>query len=154
MEAQKANITIILVAALTGILVSVLAADLLASSQRIQTSGSIAKTVNIGVYSDSACTQNLTNINWGSLAIGGSTTQTIWIKNLGNTRVRLNMTTDNWSSATARSYISLSWNVEGTTLNAASSVQATLTLTVSTAIAGTGITSFSFDIIITGTEYT
>jgi len=50
----------------------------------------------------------------------------------------------------ASSYITLDWDRDDYVLSSGESVQAVLTLSVSSSI--TGITSFSFDIVITGTE--
>lgn len=154
METQKINTTIILAAvALIGVMTSLLVAGLLADYQRVSNAGSI-KAVGVGVYSDSACTTNLTSINWGLLTPGTNYTRDIWIKNLGNTRITLSMATEGWSPATASSYITLWWDREGQYLNATQSFKAVLTLYASTTITTTNITDFSFTIVITGTEAT
>jgi hypothetical protein len=153
METQKINASIILAIALTGIIVSALAASLLTDLQRVPNQGSV-KAVRVGVYSDSACTNNLTSINWGLLTPETSYTKDVWIKNIGNTRIMLNMTTEGWNPSYASNYITLSWDREGQLLNATQSFKAVLTLSVSTGITSTNITDFSFTIVITGTEYT
>ena len=153
METQKINASIILAIALTGIIVSALAASLLTDLQRVPNQGSV-KAVRVGVYSDSACTNNLTSINWGLLAPETSSTKDVWIKNIGNTRIMLNMTTEGWNPSYASNYITLGWDREGQLLNATQSFKAVLTLSVSTGITSTNITDFSFNIVITGTEYT
>ena len=114
----------------------------------IRTAGSI-KAVNVGVYSDSGCTTPLANIDWGVLEGGNTVTRTAYIKNSGNTAMTLSMSVGNWVPTSASSYIQLTWNYSGQTLNPGQSLAVTLTLTVSTSI--TGITSFSFDITIVGT---
>jgi hypothetical protein len=101
------------------------------------------------VYSDSACTTNMTSINWGSIAAGGTATQTVYVKNTGTGTMTLSLTASNWSPSGASTYITISWNQQGTQLSAGGSVAATLTLTVSSSI--TGITSFSNTITISGT---
>lgn len=154
METQKINTTIILAAvALIGVMTSLLVAGLLADYQRVSNAGSV-KAVGVGVYSDSACTTNLTSINWGLLTPGTNYTRDIWIKNLGNTRITLSMATEGWNPATASSYITLLWDREGQYLNATQSFKAVLTLYASTTITTTNITDFSFTIVITGTEAT
>jgi hypothetical protein len=40
--------------------------------------------VNVGVYSDAACTLNLTSIDWGNVYPRGSVSRTIYVKNTGN----------------------------------------------------------------------
>jgi hypothetical protein len=61
----------------------------------------------------------------------------------------LNIATSSWSPAGAASYITVTWNREGTSLSAGQSTAATLTLTVSSGI--TGVTTFSNTITISGT---
>jgi len=151
MEAQKLNIAAILAIALTGIVVSALAAGLLTNYQRVPNQGYV-KAVGVGVYWDAACTQNVTSINWGFLEPGTTSTKQVWIKNIGNTQISINMTTENWSPTNARNYLTLVWNREGWILNATQSVQAVLTLSVLSTITETDIVEFSFDIVITGTE--
>jgi hypothetical protein len=152
METQKINAAAILTIALTGIVVSALAAGLLIAYQRVPNQGYV-KAVGVGVYTNADCTNNMTSINWGFLEPGATATQEVWIKNIGNTRIMLNMTTESWNPNYASNYITLSWDREGQVLNATQSFKAVLTLSVSTAITGTNITDFSFTIVITGTEY-
>jgi hypothetical protein len=103
----------------------------------------------MGVYSDSACTNAITTLNWGSIAAGGTTTQTVYLKNSGTGSMALNMTTSAWSPGVASTYLALNWNKEGIVLSAGQSTAATLTLTVSSST--TGITSFSNTITFFGT---
>ena len=151
MEIRKISTGAAIAIAATGLFLTLLTTGLLMSSQTLQSSGTVTA-VNIGVYSDSGCTQNLTSINWGSIYPSNSTTRIIYVKNNGSLPVTLTMTTGNWVPSNANTYISLSWNQEGTVLSAGQSTTATLTLSAS-ASAG-NITSFSFNIIITGTEQT
>jgi hypothetical protein len=73
----------------------------------------------------------------------------MYLKNTGGAQLTLNMTTNGWSPTGAGSSMSVGWNKEGTVLSAEQSTGATLTLTVSSGISG--ITSFSVNIVITGT---
>ena len=104
---------------------------------------------NVAVYSNSACTQIATNVDWGSLNGGGTANATVWIKNTGNSNVKLNMTAVNWSPANASLWMTLAWNQEGKTLTANQVVQATLTLKISS-FADSKITSFSFNTVVAG----
>jgi hypothetical protein len=113
----------------------------------IPTSGSVYA-VNVGVYSDSSCTQILTSISWGSVHPGESLDRTVYVKNTGNAPITLSMTTSGWSPAAANGPITISWNKEGTVLNAGQSTAATITLSTSAGISG--ITDFSVNIIVTG----
>jgi hypothetical protein len=153
METQKFNMATILAIALTGIVVSALAAGLLTDYQRIPNQGQV-KAVGVGVYWNEACTDNVTIIDWGLLGPGDTATKEVWIKNIGNTPIMLNMTTENWNDPEARNYITLTWDCERKVLNATRTVKAVLTLSISSTITETDIVEFSFYIKITGTEQT
>jgi hypothetical protein len=124
-------------------------AAVLTSNQIVPFNGSITA-VNLGVYSDSGCTQTVTALTVGPLNPGGTVTQTVYIKNTGNVPETLTMTVNNWNPTTASTYLTLTWNQQNTILNAGSSIQATLTLT---AASNTGsLTTFSSNVILTGTQ--
>jgi hypothetical protein len=144
----KAKITIaaLIVCALT------LGASTLAAitvNQGLSSSGAITTSPNIGVFSDAACTQNMTTVTWGSVAAGTNVTQTIYVKNTGTGTLSLAMATSNWTPAGASTYITITWDKQNTQLSAGQSVTATLTLTVAANI--NGITTFSNGITISGT---
>jgi hypothetical protein len=127
--------------------ISVLAA--ISSSRNIQNYGTV-KSLNVGVYWDSGYTNTTSTVYWGALPPGTSASVTLYVRNEGNVPVKLSLTTQNWNPLTAANYMALAWNRQGQAVNAGSSVQATLTLSVFSNV--TGITNFSFDIIITGAE--
>jgi hypothetical protein len=104
----------------------------------------------LGVYSDSACTTPKTDITWGDLQPGGSTHQTVYIKNTGNVAATLSCTFGNWVPSGAASYVTVTWDKEGAPIAPNESVAATFTLTVSPSI--TGITTFSVEINISATQ--
>jgi hypothetical protein len=131
-----------------GLVLTVSTAGLLSVSQTVTSTGTVTA-VNVGVYSDSSCTQILTSIDWGTIAPGNSVTRTVYVKNTGNSQISLSMTKTNWSPAGADGSITLNWNREGTTLSVGQSTGALLTLSVSSGISG--ITTFSVNIVITGT---
>jgi hypothetical protein len=133
------------------VVASVLAVTTLAAivvNQNVSSSGNVVTSPNIGVYSDSSCNNNLTTINWGNITAGGTTTQTIYVKNTGTGSMTINLATSNWSPAAASNYITISWNQAGTQLSAGQSVTAIVTLTVASNV--TGFTSFSNTITISG----
>jgi hypothetical protein len=137
----------------TVIATSALASALLMASQRITNNGNVdVKAVGVGVYWNSGCTNNVTSIDWGSLEPGEAVDRTVYVKNSGNVPLTLGMTTENWNPSSAADDISFMWNREAYVLPADGVIQAVLTLTISSDIQGT--TSFSFDIIVTGTETT
>jgi hypothetical protein len=149
MEIQKTNLTVILAITLAALVMTALVSGLLTGYQRIPNSGNLKATVGIGVYSDPACTNPLTSIDWGEVQAGQSYSRTIYIKNNGNIKVQLSMTTGNWTPSTASSYLSVNWNCTNYILDVGKSVGANIALSVaSTAVGG----SFSFDITIVATE--
>ena len=80
---RKLSPRLILIIAAIVVLLFFTTAGLLTVTQTISYSGTITA-LNVGVYSDSACTQSLTSISWGQIAPGGSVPKTIYIKNTGN----------------------------------------------------------------------
>jgi len=106
--------------------------------------------INVGAYLDSGCTINCTSINWGNINPGSATTKTIYIKNSGDTRVTLSISTNNWNPKWARSLVTLSWNLSSYLLSAGEAVPATLTLAAASNT--DSLTNFNFAIIITGTQ--
>ncbi len=149
MTMQKTAIGATIALASIGLFLTMLTAGVLTSSQSVQSNGSITA-VNVGVYSDIGCAQNLTSIDWGVLPPGNSTSMMIYIKNTGNVPETLSMATSNWVPSNANTYLTLTWNRANYVLSPNTSVNATLTLTASS---GAGaLTTFSFNIIITGTQ--
>ncbi len=115
----------------------------------INSSGSIAVSSNIGVYSDSTCAVPLTSINWGSPSPGGAITQTVYIKNTqGATPLTLSLSASNWSPTSANGPLTVTWNQQGTVLAPGNSVAAIITLSVSSSVSG--ISTFSVQISISG----
>lgn len=146
MAMQKVFIGTISAVAVVLLMTSVLA--ILTTNRSIPNSGEI-KAVNVSVYQDSACTQPLSSWTWGLMDPGSSAVKTMYVKNQGNAPMTLNLMTTTWAPSNASTYITVTWNREGTVVNAGSSVQANVTLSVSPSIAG--IASFTFTMVITGT---
>jgi hypothetical protein len=103
--------------------------------------------VNVSVFADSACTQNLTAISWGSVYPGESVSRTVYVKNTGNVPITLSMATAGWNPAAANGPISIAWDREGVSLTSGQVVAAAITLSTSPSISGM---NFSVTIIITG----
>jgi len=108
-----------------------------------------SKTVkSIEVYSNSDCTEKVASIDWGAIEAGSSKDVVVYVKNVGNAPVTLSLGAQNWSPSNATKYMKLTWNYGGQPVNVGAVVQVQLTLTVYANI--TGITNFSFDVLITG----
>jgi len=103
-------------------------AAVLTSNQIVPLNGTI-NAINVGVYSDSGCTQTVTALNVGTLDPGGTATQTVYIKNAGNIPETLTMAASSWNPSNATLSLTLTWNRQNTVLPAGQSIQAILTLT-------------------------
>jgi len=144
MENKKAPILgVILLALVTGVGVS----GLLSASKTLSSSGSI-KAINVEVFSDPACTVPVSSLDWGTLEPLDVVTRTVYVKNTGNADMTLHMAVSNWSPAGASSYLTVTWDQEGTTLSEDEVATAVISLTVSDSI--TGIDTFTFQIVIEG----
>ncbi len=136
--------------ALAGLLLTVIAAGALSDSEVVPLSGSVSG-VNVELYTDPYLSVPCTSLNAGSVAPGGSVTQTVYVKNSGNMAMILSMAVSAWNPSNAGSYLTLTWNRGGYVLGAGGSVVAILTLQ---AAASTGsLTTFSCNVTITGTQY-
>lgn len=133
----------------TAIFLTTLTAGLLSVNQAVPSSGTITA-LNVGVYSDSACTQSLTSIDWGTISPGDTVTRTIYVKNTGNAKMTLSMITTNWNPSAADGPIAITWDIEGWDLSPGNQHTVTLTLSVSSSISD--ITDFNVEIVISGTE--
>ncbi|UCB61224.1 MAG: hypothetical protein JSW72_04020 [Candidatus Bathyarchaeota archaeon] len=144
---QKTKLKIVLLVVAVGVAASAFAA--FAATRTISNNGQV-HVVGINVYWDSSCTNEVSSIGWGILQPGESKTVTIYVQNEGSSPVVLNMTTHNWTPASASSDLGLNWNREAYVLPSATVVEAVFTLSVASNV--DGLTDFSFDITITGTE--
>ena len=122
---------------------------LLSTTSSIGTTG-VVSSASLGIYSNSQCTTVLSSIDWGSISPGGSKTVTIYVKNTGTVAMTLALSTSNWTPTNAASYLTLTWNYAGATINSNGVATIILTLSVSSSISG--ISSYQFQITITGTQ--
>ncbi len=149
---RKISITTVVVALIIiGIALTLISFAAITTSTTMSSAGTVTTSAGIGVYSNPGCTTSLSSINWGTLTVGGTTTQTIYVKNTSSgLSLTLNMTTSSWNPASADGPITITWNQQSTDLQPGASVAAILTLTVSSTIVD--ITSFSVNINIGGTN--
>jgi hypothetical protein len=104
------------------------------------------KGINVGLYSDQACTTPIESIQWGQLEPGATANQTVYIRNEENSNTTLTMNLSNWNPTNSSKYISLNWDYTGQTLDISQVIQVRFTLFILENIQG--ITDFSFDVTI------
>jgi hypothetical protein len=148
MPEQKIVVATIAVAAISAVMVA-LVSSLLVTNTTLHNNGNV-KSIGVDVYWDQACTNKTSSMDWGTLEPNVTRNVNVYIKNSGTAGAKLSMTTSSWNPTAASNYISLSWNCTNYVLQQGQIVGARLTLSVSSAISG--ISTFSFDITITGTE--
>ena len=138
----------LIVAALLAIFSGLTVSGLLTTSRTLTSYGSV-KSINVEVYWDASCTEVVGSVDWSTPEPGEAVNQTVYVKNSGSAPLIVSMTTSNWIPVEAASYITLTWDREGASIDPDQVLQALLTLSVSDTI--TGITDFSFSIVIEGT---
>jgi len=146
---QRVSAIILVAAMATAISAVVFTSGILFDSTTITNQGNV-NSIGVGVYWEDSCLNEVTSINWGYVEPGSDANVTIYIKNDGNVPMTLNMTTGAWDPSSASTYITFSWNCEGSQVNGGAVLEATLFLSVSSN--ATGMSSFTFEITITGTD--
>jgi len=139
--------TLIIIAILVAMIA--VSSALMQLTRRIPSTGKI-KTVDVGVYWDPECTQNITLIDWGFVEPAETKNVTIYVKNTSNVNGTLTLDTSNWNPSITASYMSLTWDYNGSLLQENEVRKVVLFLTVASDISE--ITTFSFDITITFVE--
>ena len=115
---------------------------------------------NVGIYWDQGCTLNpVTEIDWASLNLTenpfGLFDKVVYISNTIGVPITLSLDTEDWDPQTAENLIHLTWNYDADqSLKVDDCIPVTLTLSVAPSIKDSGITTFSFNTIIIGTEVT
>jgi len=110
------------------------------------------ETEGVGVYWDSGCTNRTTYIDWKTLTPGSTKSVVVYIRNEDDESHFLGISTMNWTPTEASRYIGLRWNYTGQQIDPDDdALKIALILSISPTIKG--ISSFSFDILVTGTDY-
>lgn len=117
---------------------------------RIESFASMQTPPEVDVYWDITGLDEVYEIRWGELEPGETKTVTVYTKNVGNVAFTGYMTTDEWTPSNAGDYITLDWDFGNSPLKVGRIRTTLLTLRIDEYI--TGITNFSFQIIITVTE--
>jgi hypothetical protein len=143
MQSLRASLAILTIFAASVMVVY----GLTSTSVRLSSSGYV-KALGVGIYWDSACSQTVSGIDWGSSEPGAVKNVTVYMRNEGTAPITLSLQTANWNPTNAADYISLSWNYSGQTIDPNQVLAVTLSLSISSNIQG--ITTFSFDIVVVG----
>ncbi len=141
---------IVLAIGVVAVLLTALTSGALTTTQQLPSSGTLTS-ANVNIYCEQTCINRADSVEWGFLDPGDTTTEKIYIQNNGTVPLTLSMRTINWEPQSAASSIALEWNRENAILNIGQVIEATLTLTIEADVPE-DITSFSFDIIISGVE--
>ena len=128
----------------------ILLASMLLVTTNTITNVSAVEANGVGVYWDSYCADRVFSIDWGALTPGSAKNIVVYMRNEIEEPTYLIMSTTNWTPSEAPRYITLRWDYTGQRINPGGILQITLTLSVSRSIKG--ISSFSFDIVITGSQ--
>jgi len=105
----------------------------------------------VGVYWDSDCSNRTSSIEWGTLYPGSVKNIAVYIRNEEEESMYLILSASNWIPPEASEYLGLGWNYTGRQVEPNETLRITLTLSVSHNIEG--ISSFSFDILIAGSDH-
>lgn len=108
------------------------------------------KSVSIGVYWDKNCSDAVSSVNWGYAKPGSTRDIIVFVKNEGNISITLSMSTSNWNPSEATSFVHLSWNYTGETIEQYQILPVTLSLNVDANIEE--ILDISFDTNIEGSQ--
>jgi hypothetical protein len=102
----------------------------------------------VGFYWDSACTKEVTSVDWQQLTPGRIATKTLYCRNVYTVSlIFLGFGTIGWDPQEASGFISSSCYYGNAILKPNDVIQVNLTLAVSLSIVGTNITGFSFNYI-------
>jgi hypothetical protein len=119
------------------------------SQVRIPASGDI-KAIGLEVYGDPACTVPLVSVDWGLLSPSETKSFVCYLKSTSNVNASLLLSLAGWVPAEAEEFIALVWDQEGAVITANTVLPAVFTLHVDSAVHG--ISSFSFDVVISAVE--
>jgi hypothetical protein len=115
------------------------------------TSVSAIEVKGVGVYWDINCNNEASSIDWGTLNPGSVKNIAVYVRNEGEEPTYLILSTTNWNPPKASDYITLRYNYTGQQIDPGEALQITLTLSISRYIEG--ISSFGFDILLTGSDH-
>jgi len=119
------------------------------TTQKTISGAGYVKSLGVGVYWNPECTNATSSVDFGGVEPGFSSSFTLYLRNEGNSDLNLSMSSENWDPANASDYMTLTWNREGQQISPDEVIEFVITLSVSEDIEG--ISSFSLDMIVSGT---
>jgi len=148
LKEKKFRVHVVVLAAVFGLCLGIVSTvAVMQWTHRIPSSATL-KLVGVGVYKDIDLTIPVTSINWGIVELGEQKNFSAHIKNESNVPLTLGLFTEDWMPANASSFITLTWNYDGSEIPVDSSIPITFVLDVSATISG--IDAFAFTIVIVG----
>jgi len=131
---------------------SIVFAVMFLGAPRTITNVSALEPEQVGVYGHSNCadTDRVSSIEWGPLNPGSIESRVVYIRNEVGEPIFFNMSRKNWAPSSASNYITLRWDYDRRRVDPDEVLQIKLTLSISPYI--TGISNFSFDIYINGSQ--
>ena len=106
--------------------------------------------IGVGIYWNQNCTNKTLTLNWGNITPNSENTLELFIRNKGNLKASLYLTTTEWIPQAASNYIQLEWNYSNQILSPGQIIPISLTLTVSPETGG--VSDFTYNTIITATN--
>ena len=108
------------------------------------------RAVGVDIFSDFSFNNRLSSIDWGILEPGAIKYIECYVQNKRETATILTLETDNWTPPESKKHITLTWNYNNQRLEIDEIIRITFILSVSINIQG--ISGFSFDIIVIGSN--
>ena len=106
--------------------------------------------IGVGIYWNQNCTNKTLTLNWGNITPNSENTLEVFIRNEGNSKASLYLSTTEWIPKAASNCIRLEWNYSNQILSPGQIIPISLTLTVSPEIGG--VSDFTYNTIITATN--
>jgi len=157
-SARRVYAVVFILCALLAVDVSTIVVGLLRTERYVPGTGRVVvpppppppPVISFQLYWDEACTQPVSEIDWGELEPGDSRTVNFYVVNDGDVSLTMDMNVTDWTPVVAEQYLDLIWEADGAVVAVGELRMTSMTLTVSAGI--TGVDSFSMTIMIAGTE--
>lgn len=150
---SKRTLLLVMIVVIASVTVSTTVAMLLSKRGNLTVSslGTI-KTIGVETYWDPNRENKAQLINWDEVLVGASKDVTVYIRNVSNQKVTLDLEATDWNPAKLAGYTTLSWDYNGASLDPGEIIQVTLTLSFSSSeslsryLIEENVLNYSFDI--------